>query len=390
MYPRRMNKNIFAVGAVDWDRTIFDALIPLPYGTTYNAYLVKGSEKTVLIDTVDPAKMVVLKNNLNFLNIDRIDYIISNHAEQDHSGSIPDMLDLYPMAKLLTGKKGQDMLLPLLDIPPERIQVVEDRETLSLGDKTLQFIFAPWVHWPETMFTFAVEDKILFSCDLFGAHLASSELYASKNENTLQEAKRYYAEIMMSFGGRIAKHLETLKDFDIKTIAPSHGPVYEHPEQILNAYDEWVSGDLKNEVVIIYVSMHGSTENLIFRLADELVKREIPVTPYNMVTASLADLALSLVDAKTVIIGSPAYLMGPHPDIVYAAYLMNSLKPRTKNVGIMGSFGWGNKMVNQLTEMLKDLTVEYLPPLLIKGHPRQGDYDQVQALAEKIQELHRS
>ncbi len=390
MYPRMMNENIFAVGAVDWDRTLFDALIPLPYGTTYNAYLIKGSEKTVLIDTVDPAKLAVLKSNLNNLNIDRIDYIISNHAEQDHSGSIPEILNLYPMARLLTGKKGQDMLLPLLDISPERIQVVEDREILSLGDKTLQFIFAPWVHWPETMFTFAVEDRILFSCDLFGAHLASSELFASKNENTLQEAKRYYAEIMMPYGGRIVKHLETLQDYDIKTIAPSHGPVYDHPKQIMNAYHEWVTGDLKNEVVIIYVTMHGSTEKLVFRLTDELVKRNISVTPFNTVTASLGDLAHSLVDAKTVILGSPAYLMGAHPNLVYAAYLINTLKPRTQNVGIIGSFGWGNKMVNQLTDMLKDLTVEYLPPLLVKGNPRHQDYLDLVALAEKIQQVHQS
>ncbi|UCF65996.1 MAG: FprA family A-type flavoprotein [bacterium] len=390
MYPRMMNENIFAVGAFDWDRTLFDALIPLPYGTTYNAYLIKGSKKTVLIDTVDPSKLAVLKRNLNNLNIDRLDYIISNHAEQDHSGSIPEILNLYPMARLLTGKKGQDMLLPLLDISPERIQVVEDREILSLGDKTLQFIFAPWVHWPETMFTFAVEDKILFSCDLFGAHLASSELFASKNENTLQEAKRYYAEIMMPYGGRIVKHLETLQNYDIKTIAPSHGPVYDHPEQIMSAYHEWVTGDLKNEVVIIYVTMHGSTEQLVFRLTDELVKRNISVTPFNTVTASLGDLALSLVDAKTVILGSPAYLMGAHPNLIYAAYLINTLKPRTQNVGIIGSFGWGNKMVNQLTDMLKDLTVEYLPPLLVKGNPRQQDYLDLVALAEKIQQVHQS
>ena len=252
------------------------------------------------------------------------------------------------------------MLLPLLDIPAERVQLIEDRQTLSLGDKTLQFIFAPWVHWPETMFTYVVEDQTLFSCDLFGAHLASSKLFASENENTIQEAKRYYAEIMMPYGSRIVKHLETLTEFDIKTIAPSHGPVHDQTEQILSAHQEWVSGDLKNEVVIIYVTMHGSTEKLVFRLTDELVKKGISVSPFNTVTASLGDVALSLVDAKTVIIASPAYLMGPHPNMAYIAYLINTLKPRTKNIGIIGSFGWGNKMVNQLTEMLNNLKVEYL------------------------------
>lgn len=390
MYPRKINNRTFTVGAIDWDRTLFDALIPLPCGTSYNAYLVKGSEKTALIDTVEPTKLNVLQSNLDYLKTDKIDYVISNHAEQDHSGSLPDMLGRYPMAKLVTNKKGQDMLLPLLDIPSDKIQLIEDRQTLSLGDKTLQFIFAPWVHWPETMFTYLVEDQLLFSCDLFGAHLASSEVYASKNQNSIQEAKRYYAEIMMPFGGRIVKHLETLKDFQIKIIAPSHGPVYDNPEEILKAYHKWVSGDLKNEVVIIYVTMHGSTEKLVFRLADELVRKDIPVSPYNTVTASLGDLALSLVDAKTVIIASPAYLMGLHPNIVLAAYILNTLRPRTKYVGVIGSFGWGNKMVNQLTEMLKDLKVEYLPPLLVKGDPGQEEQEQIETLAGEILQLHQS
>jgi flavorubredoxin len=351
---------------------------------------VKGSDKTALIDTVEPSKIDVLQSNLDYLNIDTIDFIISNHAEQDHSGSIPEMLKRYPMAQLVTNKKGQDMLLPLLDIPPDKIQLIEDRQTLTLGDKTLQFIFAPWVHWPETMFTYLIEDQLLFSCDLFGAHLASSELYASGNQNAMQEAKRYYAEIMMPFGGRIVKHLETLKEFNIKTIAPSHGPVYDKPEEILSAYQEWVAGDLKNEVVIIYVSMHGSTEKLVFGLMDELVKREISVIPFNTVTGNLGDLALSLVDAKTVILASPAYLMGPHPNLSYAAYLMNTLKPRTRNIGIIGSFGWGNKMVNQLTEMLNNLTVEYLSPLLVKGDPGPDDSEQIETLADNIKQLHQS
>ena len=151
MIPRTLKENIFTVGAIDWDRTLFDALIPLPYGTTYNAYLIRGSKKVALIDTVDPIKVNILKSNLAHLNVDKIDYVISNHAEQDHSGAIPEILSLYPESRLITNKKGRDMLLPLLDIPENRITLVEDRETLSLGDKTLQFIMAPWVHWPETI-----------------------------------------------------------------------------------------------------------------------------------------------------------------------------------------------------------------------------------------------
>jgi flavorubredoxin len=388
MAVQKIKENIFSVGAQDWDRTLFDALIPLPNGTSYNSYLVKGDQKTALIDTVDPTKIAILFANLESLGLKQIDYIISNHAEQDHSGSIPEILEKYPTAQLVTSKKGQDMLLPLLDIPEKRIRIVEDREVISLGNKTLEFIFAPWVHWPETMFTYLKEDKILFSCDLFGAHLATSQLYTSQNSVALQEAKRYYAQIMMPYGSRIPKHLETLQAYHISLIAPSHGPIYDEPEKILDAYQDWTSEKVKNEVILLYISMHGSTRIMVSHFIDKLVEQGINVKPYNMVSADLGEITLSLVDAATIVLASPAVLMGAHPNIVYAAYLINALKPKAKFVGIIGSFGWGNKMVNQITEMLKDLKVEFLPAVMAKGHPRSEDFAALDKLAETIAQKH--
>lgn len=388
MAVQKIKENIFSVGAQDWDRTLFDALIPLPNGTSYNSYLVKGDQKTALIDTVDPTKIATLFANLESLGLKQIDYIISNHAEQDHSGSIPEILEKYPTAQLVTSKKGQDMLLPLLDIPEERIRIVEDREVISLGNKTLEFIFAPWVHWPETMFTYLKEDKILFSCDLFGAHLATSQLYASQNSVALQEAKRYYAQIMMPYGSRIPKHLETLQAYQISLIAPSHGPIYDEPEKILDAYQDWTSDKVKKEVILLHISMHGSTRIMVSHFIDKLVEQGINVKPYNMVSADLGEITLSLVDAATIVLASPAVLMGAHPNIVYAAYLINALKPKAKFVGIIGSFGWGNKMVNQITEMLKDLKVEFLPAVMAKGHPRSEDFAALDKLAETIAQKH--
>jgi flavorubredoxin len=388
MSVQKIKENIFYVGAQDWDRTLFDAFIPLPNGTSYNAYLVKGDQKTALIDTVDPAKTETLFKNLEEIGIKHIDYIISNHAEQDHSGSIPMVLERFTNAQLVTGKKGQDMILPLLNIPEERIRIVEDRETISLGNKTLEFVFAPWVHWPETMFTYLQEDQILFSCDLFGSHLATSQLYASQNPQALQEAKRYYAQIMMPYGSRIPKHLETLQAYQISLIAPSHGPIYDEPGKILNAYQDWTSEKVKNEVILLHISMHGSTQIMVSHLIDRLVELGLTVKPYNMVSADLGEITLSLVEAATIVLGSPAVLMGAHPDIVYAAYLINALKPKTKFVGIIGSFGWGNKMVNQLTEMLKDLKVEFLPSVMTKGHPSSEDLAALDKLTETIAQKH--
>ena len=172
MVSREITKGIYWVGALDFDRRIFDELIPLPDGTSYNSYLIRGSEKTALIDTVDPTKEEDLILNLIKLGVERIDYVVINHAEQDHSGSLPMVLEMYPRAKVVTNEKCRDFLVSLLQIAPETVQVIKDGETLSLGDKTLQFFMTPWTHWPETQITYLQEDKILFPCDLFGFHIA--------------------------------------------------------------------------------------------------------------------------------------------------------------------------------------------------------------------------
>ncbi|MCD6572693.1 MAG: MBL fold metallo-hydrolase, partial [Thermoplasmata archaeon] len=206
MAVKKILDGIYSVGAIDWHRRLFDELIPLPHGTSYNAYLIKD-EKIVLIDTVDPSKSKELLANLDELGVDRIDYIIAQHAEQDHSGSLPAVIQKYPTAKIVTNSKCKNMLLDLLPLNEEDFIEVKDGEELSIGSRTLKFIFAPWVHWPETMLTYLKEDGILFTCDLFGSHMATSKMYVSNDALILQEAKRYYAEIMMPFASNIKKHL---------------------------------------------------------------------------------------------------------------------------------------------------------------------------------------
>lgn len=181
--------------------------------------------------------------------MENIDYVISNHAEQDHSGTIPKILELYPDAKVVTNEKCKEFLIELLLIQEEKFLVIKDGETLPLGGKTLEFIIAPWVHWPETMLTYLKEDKILFPCDLFGSHLATSDLYAIDECMVYTSVKRYYAEIMMPFRTSIKKHMERIDGIDVDLIAPSHGPVYHKPKFILDAYEDWVSDNVKNEVI---------------------------------------------------------------------------------------------------------------------------------------------
>ncbi len=385
----QLKPNIYAVGAIDWDRRLFDELIPLPDGTSYNTYLVKGSEKIALLDTVDPTKTDVLIDNLVKAGADRIDYIVAHHGEQDHSGSIPDILLLYPDAKVVTNPKCKGMLIDLLNIKDDKFITVDDGQTLSLGGKTLQFFYIPWVHWPETLGTYLQEDKILFPCDFFGSHLATSSLFVEDEAVVYEAAKRYYAEIMMPFRGPIKKNLEKIKALDIEMIAPSHGPVYDKPEFIIDAYKDWVSDRVKNEVILPYVSMHDSTRKMVEHFVGALIERGITVRQFKLSATDIGKLAISLVDAATIVVGSPTVLAGAHPLAAYAAILANALRPKTKFASIIGSYGWGGRMVEQLTGLLSNLKVEILEPVIAKGHPKDDDFAALNKLADQILTKHK-
>jgi flavorubredoxin len=381
--------DVYSVGAVDWDRRLFDELIPLPDGTSYNAYLIKGSDKTALLDTVDPTKTSVLLDNLVRAGVERIDYVVAHHAEQDHSGSIPDVLLLYPDAKVVTNAKCKAMLMDLLHIEEDKFITIEDGQTLSLGDKTLKFVFIPWVHWPETMGTYLAEDKIFFPCDFFGSHLAASSLFVEDEPMVYECAKRYYAEIMMPFRAAIKNNLKKIAELQIEMIAPSHGPVYQKPQFIIDAYKDWVSDEVKNEVIVAYVSMHDSTRKMVEHFVDALAQRGIKVRQFNLVGVDIGELAMALVDAATVVIGSPTFLVGPHPAAAYAAMLANALRPKTRFFSIIGSFAWAGKMVEQLTGMLGNLKVEVIEPVVAKGLARDEDFDALDKLADKVAAKHR-
>ena len=389
MKPREIKPGIYRVGAVDWDRRLFDSLIPLPDGTSYNSYLIRGSEKTALIDTVDPTMQDVLINHLNQLGIKNIDYVVSNHAEQDHSGAIPHVLEKYPSAKVVATPRAKGMLIDLLMIPEERFITVNDKETILLGDKTLEFIHAPWVHWPETMLTYLREDRILFPCDFFGSHLATTDLYVTDEGQVYEAAKRYYAEIMMPFRTTIQKNLEKVKDYTIDIIAPSHGPMYGKPEFILKAYHSWAFDEPKNIVVLPYISMHGSTHKMVEYLVEALAQRDVTVKQFDLAVTDTGKLAIALVDAATIVIGAPTVLAGPHPNVVYATVLANALKPKLKFVSIIGSYGWGGKTVEQLAGMIPNLKVEILEPVLCKGFPKEADFKALDNLAATIAEKHK-
>lgn len=388
MKARQIKKDVWWVGAIDWDRRLFDSLIPLPDGTSYNAYLIKGKDKVALIDSVDPTMTEILLNHLKM--VDRLDYIISLHAEQDHSGAIPDVLKKYPEAKIISGSQAKEMLADLLHLPQDKIIPVEDGEKLQLGQRTLHFLYTPWVHWPETMCAYLEEERILFSCDFFGSHLATSDLYVTDEGRVIEAAKRYYAEIMMPFRKIIQKNLEKISAWPFEIIAPSHGPLYDKPEFIIQAYREWASDNPKNLVVIPYVSMHGSTSRMVRYLVSALMERGMEVRQFFLPETDMGKLAISLVDAATVVLGTPTVHVGAHPLAAFAASLLNILRPKVKFLSVIGSYGWSTKMVEQIASLVTNIKAEILPPVLAKGKPREADFRALDSLAETIYQKHQA
>jgi flavorubredoxin len=383
---RRIRDGIRWMGAVDWDRRLFDSLIPLPDGTSYNAYLVEGNEKTVLLDTVDPTMTNVLMLQLE--DVPRIDYVVSHHAEQDHAGSIPQVLEKHEDAQVITTPRGKGMLIDLLGVAEERFVSVDEGETLSLGNRTLEFIHTPWVHWPETMSSYLHEERILFTCDFFGSHLATTDLYVTEEWRVYEAAKRYYAEIMMPFRRVIQRNLDKVEEREIGLIAPSHGPIHDRPALILDAYRDWLSEKPKNEVVLPYVSMHGSTEKMVEYLVSALAERGVKVHQFDLAVTHIGKLAIALVDAGTIIIGTPTVHVGPHPLVVYVTHLANMLRPKARFASVVGSYGWSTRVVEQIAELIPNLKVELLDPVLCEGFPHDEDFQALDRLADAVAARH--
>lgn len=389
MTLKEIKNNIYYCGLNHRERKLFDELIPLPTGTTYNSYLIKASEKTVLVDTMYPPKSDEFLEKLEKADIEKIDYIVANHGEQDHSGSLPKLVKKYPEAKILTNPKCKEIIQEMLHIENEKFQVVADGEEISLGDKTLKFIFAPWVHWPDTMFTYVKEDKILFTCDFLGSHSPFENLYAPETPELLKSAKRYYAEIMMPFRNFCKKYVQMIKGMDVEMILTSHGPIYKNPEFILNAYEKWTADECANEVVIPYVSMYESTKEMVNYMCEKLSEKGIDVKPFNVVEEDLGELAMELVDACTVVFGSSMVLAGPHPAAVTAAYLTGILRPKAKFVSFIGSYGWGGVLTEKLEQALSAVKAEKLEPVIIKGKAKPEDFEKLDVLINSIYEKHK-
>jgi flavorubredoxin len=388
-----ISKGIFWVGVEDKHRRIFDSLITLPYGTSYNSYLVVGKDKTALIDTVNPGfEKEFFKKIGKVVNPEKIDYLIMNHAEPDHAGGISEVLSKARYAKLVATQKGAEMAGVFHGVPPERTMVVRDGDTLDLGGKTLKFIEAPWLHWPETMFTYCEEDGVLFSCDFFGSHIASNRLFDDEFGDILHiEAKRYYSEIMMPFNKFVSNGLDKVKEIDVRMVAPSHGPIYKNPRRIIDAYEKWARGPLEQKVVVVYVSMWGNTEAMAKIITDAILKEGVEAVSYNAFATDVSYIARDLVDASAVVVGSPTLLGGVHPVVGLVVSLIKALRPRLKYAAIFGSYGWGGGAVDRIKTTLQSAGLEIMDVSSVRGKPKKEDFEKAENLgklvAQKVKEI---
>ena len=386
---KEIKKNILYAGMNDEDRLIFDELIPLDHGTSYNSYVVIGSEKTAVVDTMYPKFTKEYLKSFDENGITKVDYIIANHGEQDHSGSLPAMLEKFPSAVVVTNAVCANNLKEMLLIPADKIKIIKHDEELSLGDKTLQFKIAPGVHWPDTMFTYIKEDNVICTCDFLGAHYIFDDVFATPSADLERSAKKYYAEIMMPFSTVCRKYVEQIKAMNVDMVMPSHGPIHKNPNYILDLYEDWAGEKGKNLVLLPYVSMYHSTTEMINYLSNKLAEKGIPSIKYDMVDGNLGDLAIALVDATTIVLGTSMVLAGPHPAAFNTVYLASVLRPKAKIASFIGSYGWGGNLFGKMADMLAPLKLDVIEPILVKGKAKADDYAQIDKMAEEIFAKHK-
>jgi anaerobic nitric oxide reductase flavorubredoxin len=380
------------VGVVDWNLRDFHGYATRR-GATYNAYLIQD-EKTALVDTVKHTiSNELLRNICKIVDPAQIDYIIINHLEKDHSSSLPIIAKYAKNATIIASPRGKDAIIEHYGAD-FCIETVKTGDELKLGKRTLRFIEAPMVHWPDSMFTYVVEDKILMPNDAFGQHFATSERFNDQvDEHVLmEEAKKYYANILMPLAPIITRKLEevTKMGIPIDMIAPSHGLIWRsEPSKIIKTYLDWSADTSVNKVIIVYDTMWGSTEMMAHAITEGVVSQNVDVKLMKLRVADTTDIITEILDAKAIVVGSPTIHNGMVPTIGGFLTHITGLKPKGKLWSFFGSYGWGGGAVNNMIEMVKKAGFNiYEPNIQVKFVPDQEDlkkcFEFGQQIAAKI------
>lgn len=387
---RELAKGVYYVGVDDHHTELFENLWSLPYGVSYNSYLVID-EKIAVVETVKgPWSEEWINNISKLIDPSKIDYIILNHMEPDHTSSLPDIAKIAPNATLVYTPKAAPMQKSFYDVPLKE-HTVEDLEELSLGSKTLKFIHAPFLHWPETMFTYLVQDEIVFSCDAFGAFGALNGKHFDDEIDLRmvdEESRRYLSAIITSYFKFVQRAIERVKALGvgIKIIAPSHGPIYrKDPMWIVTRYDKWTRPELEKYCTIVYGSMYGYNHRLAISLKKELLKLGVEVKLHNVSYSDTSQMLVDSVRAGVLVLGTPTYDAFPFPKVWAFANEVEGKRFPVNTVALFGAYGWGGGGVKRLQDMFTDMKKEILEPVIqVKARSTEEEKRQIKELAKVI------
>ena len=387
---RELTKGVYYVGVDDHHTELFENLWKLPFGVSYNSYLIVD-EKIAIVETVKgPWAEEWLDNIREIVDPAKIDYIILNHMEPDHTSALPDIAKIAPNATLVYTPRASDMRKSFYDVDLKE-RIVEDLEELSLGKKTLKFVHVPFVHWPETMATWLAEDGVLFSCDAFGAFGALNGKHFDDEANmelVEKESKRYVSAIITSYFKFVQSAIKKVKDLGIKIriIAPSHGVIYrKDPMWVVDKFDEWSSPELEKNCTIVYGTMYGYTHRLAMKLKKELLELGVDVKVHNVSYSEMSKIITDTVRAGVIVLGSPTYDAFPFPKIWAYVNELQGKRFTPRPIGLFGTFGWGGGGVKKLQKMVEEMKCEILEPVIrVRGKPSDEETKLIKELAKAI------
>ena len=381
-------KDIYSVGVRDWNVRNFHGYLTQK-GTSYNAYLIMD-EKVTLIDSVKaPFSQELLERISQVIEPSKIDYVISNHVEMDHSGNMPEIMKLAPQATILTNAAGEKALNDHYDTTGWKFQIIKSGDSVSIGKRTLTFVTTPMLHWPDSMVTYVAEDKLLLPNDGFGQHFCTDGIFVKDQpfDVVCEEAKKYYANILFPFGAQAEKALSGLDGLEIDMIAPSHGCIWSGEKEvgtILKLYDEWASGRNKGKAVIVYDTMWGATATLANAVMEVFQDAGIPVVKRCLTETHISEAIVDFLDARYVCIGTPTLNNEMFPRVAAFVTYMKGLKPKNKKAFAFGSYGWKPGVVNQIQKVYEELGWETIPPFEEKYTPKS---DVVAKLKEHVKTM---
>lgn len=380
---------LYWVGAIDWDIRDFHGYSTYK-GTTYNAYLAMD-EKITLFDTVKSNfKDELLYHISEITDPEKIDYIVVNHVEMDHSGCLPEIIELVKPEKVFCSPMGEKALKSHFHHDDWPLEVVKSGDTLRLGQKTVTFLETKMLHWPDSMFSYIAEDKLLISSDAFGQHLAGSERFADELDpgEVMRHAAKYYANILNLFSPNVQRLLATVAELglDIDMIAPDHGLIWrENPGDILAAYDRWSKRETKEKVLVVYDSMWKSTTKMARTIGGAISRQGVDVKMFNLAVNHRSDIMTEVLDARAIVLGSPTLNNGLLPRMADFLCYLKGLRPTGKIGAAFGSFGWSGEAVKHMNKAMEEMGVELIDPgYRVKNVPTEDDFSKCKELGNKI------